>query len=140
MPQEPIAPDPYAAPRARLEDAQTLAVPLRWSQILFSFDGRLPRKAYWLRGHLVIIGCIALSWLIAIWVPALFWLSFLTQLISIWCFFAIAAKRLHDLDYSGWLCLVAFIPGIGLVLYIYIGFLVGTEGVNRFGPDTRGLY
>ncbi len=46
-----------------------------------------------------------------------------------------AIRRLHDLDHTGWLCLLAFIPIIDLCLVIYLIFKKGTEGDNRYGSS-----
>ena len=47
---------------------------------------------------------------------------------------AIAIRRLHDLDRTGWWFLIAF-TGIGVILLIVWFCWKGTEGPNRFGPD-----
>lgn len=48
---------------------------------------------------------------------------------------AVAVRRLHDIDRSGWWLLIAVIPLIGaIVLYIWFA-TKGTEGPNRFGSD-----
>ena len=48
----------------------------------------------------------------------------------------INAKRYHDRDRSGWWLLLILIPLLGpLWLIVVLGFLKGTEGENRFGPD-----
>ena len=45
-------------------------------------------------------------------------------------------KRWHDRDKSGWWVLINFVPCIGgLWSLIECGFLRGTTGPNRFGPD-----
>jgi len=45
-------------------------------------------------------------------------------------------KRWHDLDKSGWWVLINFIPIAGqLWCLVECGFLKGTVGPNRFGPD-----
>ena len=45
-------------------------------------------------------------------------------------------KRWHDRDKSGWMVLILLIPLLGwLWSLIELGFLRGTEGENRFGPD-----
>lgn len=45
-------------------------------------------------------------------------------------------KRWHDLDKSGWWVLINFIPIVGgLWCLVECGFLKGTVGPNRFGPD-----
>ncbi len=49
---------------------------------------------------------------------------------------AVSVKRCHDRDRSGWFLLIYFIPIIGeLWVSIELGFLRGTAGANRFGPD-----
>lgn len=49
---------------------------------------------------------------------------------------AVAVRRLHDTDRSGWFVLVAMVPIIGLVL-VYFLIQSGTAGVNRFGDVPR---
>ena len=45
-------------------------------------------------------------------------------------------KRFHDRDKSGWWVLIGLIPIIGSIwLPIELGFLKGTPGPNRFGPE-----
>jgi uncharacterized membrane protein YhaH (DUF805 family) len=48
---------------------------------------------------------------------------------------AIAIRRLHDLDRSGWWILLVLIPLIGAIVLIVWYCSKGTEGSNRFGPD-----
>ena len=57
--------------------------------------------------------------------------------------FAVAAischvRRLHDMDYSGWMYLVMLIPIVDIVLLLAMIFKKGTVGPNRFGPDPLG--
>jgi uncharacterized membrane protein YhaH (DUF805 family) len=48
----------------------------------------------------------------------------------------VTIKRFHDRNKSGWWVLIAFIPVVGaLWQLIECGFLPGTAGSNRFGPD-----
>ena len=44
-------------------------------------------------------------------------------------------RRLHDLDESGWLALVMFIPVLGIIGSIFLLILKGTEGDNKYGKD-----
>ncbi len=46
---------------------------------------------------------------------------------------AVAARRLHDTDRSGWWLLLSLIPIIGTLVLLYFLVLRGTEGSNRFG-------
>lgn len=48
---------------------------------------------------------------------------------------AIAIRRLHDLDRSGWWILLVLIPLIGAIVLIVWYCSKGTEGSSRFGPD-----
>lgn len=52
---------------------------------------------------------------------------------------AVAARRLHDTDHSGWLQLIVLIPLIGWIILLV--FLCGDSkpGENRFGPNPKGL-
>lgn len=45
-----------------------------------------------------------------------------------------AARRLHDLDKSGWWLLIGLIPILGALVLIYWFIQPGTAGSNRFGP------
>ena len=57
-------------------------------------------------------------------------------LISLWVSIATDVKRYHDRDKTGWWVLVVLIPVVGFVwLLVECGFLRGTTGPNRYGPD-----
>lgn len=49
-------------------------------------------------------------------------------------------RRLHDSGRSGWWSALVILPGINLLLLLYVYFMPGTPGVNQFGPprQTRG--
>ncbi len=48
---------------------------------------------------------------------------------------AVAVRRLHDTDRSGWWYLLILIPLIGIIVLIVWWATPGTRGPNRFGPD-----
>lgn len=48
---------------------------------------------------------------------------------------AVGARRLHDVDRSGWWMLIIFIPILGALLLLYWYVTKGTSGDNRFGAD-----
>ena len=50
---------------------------------------------------------------------------------------AVAVRRLHDIDKSGWFYLITFIPFVNIVLIVW-SCQRGTEGPNRFGDDPLG--
>jgi uncharacterized membrane protein YhaH (DUF805 family) len=48
---------------------------------------------------------------------------------------AVAVRRLHDTDSSGWWYLLYVIPYVGgLIMFVWF-CIKGTSGPNRFGPD-----
>lgn len=74
-------------------------------------------------------GLLFVVWALAIFIPST----------------AVAVRRLHDRDMSGWwyagFLVASFIPFIGLIAsiaFIVIMALPGTTGPNRFGPDPKG--
>ncbi|MBR0261041.1 MAG: DUF805 domain-containing protein [Selenomonadaceae bacterium] len=44
-------------------------------------------------------------------------------------------RRLHDLNRSGALFLVSFIPVVGLIFLVYLFFAEGNVGWNQYGED-----
>ncbi len=119
-----------------------------------NFEGRSRRAEYWwvLLANLIIglvagfiigaigggfadlnvigmlLGAVLVLYLLAILVPSI----------------ALAVRRFHDLDQTGWLVLVfmlvGLIPLIGFLAVIaqYIWFAMpGTTGPNKYGPDPK---
>ncbi len=52
---------------------------------------------------------------------------------------AVAVRRLHDTDRSGWWLLLIFLPIIGFIVLLVFMVLQGTPGHNRFGEDPLTL-
>lgn len=111
------------------------------AQVYFSFNGRIGRQTYWLKGVLPIL---VLSIIFGIiegatptysaysGVPTALW-----RLLVIWPSLALTVKRWHDRNKSGWWVLIGLIPVVGLIwAFIETGFLKGTEGPNQFGSKT----
>ena len=51
---------------------------------------------------------------------------------------AVAVRRLHDLDRSGWWIFLFLVPLVGFIILIVWYCTKGTDGPNRFGPDPLG--
>lgn len=51
---------------------------------------------------------------------------------------AVAVRRLHDTDRSGWWYLIMLIPLVGFILLLVWFCLKGTPGANRFGENPLG--
>jgi uncharacterized membrane protein YhaH (DUF805 family) len=50
---------------------------------------------------------------------------------------AVAVRRLHDQDKSGWFLLVALFPLFGWIYFVVMMVTKGTDGANGYGPDPR---
>lgn len=50
---------------------------------------------------------------------------------------AVAVRRLHDTDKSGWWMLLMFIPLIGMLLLLFFMIKDGQKESNRFGPNPK---
>jgi uncharacterized membrane protein YhaH (DUF805 family) len=50
---------------------------------------------------------------------------------------AVAVRRMHDQDKSGWWILIGFVPLIGGLWLLILYLIGGTRGPNRFGPDPK---
>ena len=50
---------------------------------------------------------------------------------------AVAVRRLHDIDRTGWWILIGLIPLIGTIVLLVFYLTPGTPGSNRYGPDPK---
>lgn len=109
-----------------------------WVSLLFSFDGRVGRRAFWLYTLFQIVCVVTGVRLFTDEGDDPLMVVFAFSLITLWPTLAIEVKRLHDLDMSGiWLMLI-FMPYLGsLILVALMGFFPGTPGENRYGPSSR---
>jgi uncharacterized membrane protein YhaH (DUF805 family) len=129
-------------------------------QTFTSFDGRIPRKTFWLAFLVMLI----VSWILQLIVFSIFGVNMMAVdpnmtpeqqgmaamesmtamliplgivlLLTLWPTLAMYTKRWHDRNKSGWWSLILFIPLIGGIwMLVELGFLRGTEGANTYGPD-----
>ncbi|MDH4289059.1 MAG: DUF805 domain-containing protein [Aquincola sp.] len=104
-------------------------------QLLFSFDGRIGRRTWWLWGVAALLG-LGLYATVLLRVAGLSAATTETtvNVLLLWPALALSVKRWHDRDKSGWWVLVALIPFIGwLWMLIENGVRRGTVGPNRYG-------
>ena len=116
-------------------------VELTWTQILWSFEGRIPRRTYW-AGIGIWIGVFMLM---GFFFPLLFQFSepilFLVLLLPamvlfIWSSLALQIKRWHDRNKPGVMVLINLIPYVGGIwTFVECCCLRGTEGSNSYGSD-----
>jgi uncharacterized membrane protein YhaH (DUF805 family) len=52
---------------------------------------------------------------------------------------AVAVRRLHDTNKSGWWLLIGLIPIVGGIVLLVFFLLDGTQGPNQFGPGPYSL-
>jgi len=149
---------------------------MEWN-FFFGFEGRINRAKCWrvmALNSLCLLTFVLFVWLnlgvsfgsadaksgIPLSIAVLFGTLGPALIASMWCFAAIAIKRLHDRDRSGWWMVVFFIvpplldkvcdllgnpaaafvvslasAGLSLWAFVEIFYLKGTQGPNRFGSD-----
>ena len=118
--------------------------------LLFGFHGRANRAKFWL----VALGIFVVEVIIFAVLGSMMgmsadpeqalnamgpvaWIVLLVfGVVATWISIAVAIKRYHDRNKSGWWVLIVFVPIIGGLWYlIECGFLRGTPGPNNYGPD-----
>ncbi len=110
-------------------------IDFRW--LLFSFEGRINRKPFWIYNLSILALFIIFSLLFGTDITMQSDdESWIFPLIFLWPSLAVQIKRWHDLDKSGWYILINLIPIIGPIwTFIQTGFMPGTSGHNRFGAN-----
>jgi len=107
-------------------------------ETFFSPEGRLRRKDYFVRILLLSIPGVFFSVLSE--GSAENGLIGFLALITICCGIIAAiqiVKRLHDINLSGWLWLISFVPFVNFIFGLYILFKDGTQGPNQYGEDPK---
>lgn len=125
----------------------------------FSFNGRIGRRTWWLGYILPLIGIAIVATVIdvqlgfvevkpqdaapadgfAVETQGIGPFGIVSMLLSLVGGLAGQVKRWHDRDKAGWWVLINFIPLVGPIwALVETGFLRGTSGPNRFGPDPLG--
>ncbi len=101
-----------------------------------TFEGRARRSEYWW----FVLFNIIVSIVLAIITPGEHGmggglLNTIWSLATLLPAIAVGARRLHDIDRSGWWLLIGLIPVIGAIVLIVFFATKGTLGPNRFGDD-----
>ena len=103
-----------------------------WKYLYLTFEGRIPRKDFWIGGVLLWLVQIVVSVVIPI-------LSIPVSLAAIYPGAAVGVKRCHDRGKSGWWCLLALVPILGWIwALVDLGILKGQPGSNDYGPNPLG--
>jgi uncharacterized membrane protein YhaH (DUF805 family) len=105
-----------------------------------TFSGRASRSEYWWFQLFYIIVAIGISF-VSYAAANTGADSGLSSVMLIWelgnvvPLLAVQVRRLHDIDRSGWWCLLALVPLIGWIIVLVWDCTEGTGGDNRFGAD-----
>lgn len=100
------------------------------------FNGRARRSEYWyfvLFNTLVAIVAAIIDSVIGF--PIVYLVYALASIIPS---IAVAVRRMHDTNKSGWYLLLSLIPLVGLIV-IYFLVMDSDEGENKYGPNPKGL-
>jgi len=102
------------------------------------FNGRAARSEYWYWTLFVYL-LLIVAWLIDMTVfgfntTGVNPMTVLAALATLLPTLAVSARRLHDIDRSGWWALLIFTV-IGYIVLLVWACMRGTVGANRFGPD-----
>jgi uncharacterized membrane protein YhaH (DUF805 family) len=130
-----------------------------WRSLFFSFSGRINRAKFWIAWLVLMIAFVIAFLLAATTMSTIMWSLAIVVFVAVtFCGLAVGAKRLHDRDRSAWWLALFYLGpgllqamgeamgGIGVIFLVVsigisiwalvaLGFLRGTEGPNRFGPD-----
>ncbi|MCO6547782.1 MAG: DUF805 domain-containing protein [Gilliamella sp.] len=111
-----------------------------------NFNGRARRKEYWmftlfnflLNLALTIVGMILVS-ISSSLVSVINIISFVAWAALFIPSLAVAVRRLHDTDRSGWWVLIALVPLIGAIVLLVFACSDSTPGSNQYGENPKGL-
>lgn len=103
------------------------------------FRGRAPRSEYWFWFLFIVLifgGGFALAAALGNLAKGLFVVLGLLALLGLFLpSLAVAIRRLHDINSSGWWYLLTLLPYVGGLIMLVWYCIKGTAGENRFGPD-----
>lgn len=111
-------------------------------KLLFSSDGRIGRKTYWLFslaevGLAFLFYGMDLAFGTYVDQTNIGFFYTLFRLLAIGPTIMVGIKRCHDVDHSGWFLLISFVPFLNLWPWFVLPFQAGTIGPNKYGPDPR---
>lgn len=102
-----------------------------------NFSGRARRSEYWyfiLFNTIILLVLYVLSMLIGTIGFVLYGVYALATFLP---GLAVAVRRLHDINKSGWYYFVALIPIIGGIWLLVLLATEGDRGSNQYGPDPK---
>ncbi len=108
-----------------------------------TFEGRARRKEYWIFALINVVIAIVLGIIDGVIGLAgetgFGLLGTLYSLAVLIPSLAVAVRRLHDTNRSGWWLLIIFIPLIGALVLLVFMLLDSEPGSNQYGPNPKGV-
>lgn len=104
-----------------------------------TFSGRAQRSEYWFFILFYLIFYIAANIVDGFIISSGIMFPFVSAIYSLVMLIpglAVAVRRLHDTDRSGWWMLLSIIPLINIILIVFL-VLDSTPGDNRFGSNPK---
>jgi uncharacterized membrane protein YhaH (DUF805 family) len=100
------------------------------------FTGRSRRAEFWWYFLANFIISVVLNILIGI--SSIFWVLYVIYGLAVLIpGLAVAVRRLHDTDRSGWWLLIGLIPIVGIIVLIVFWATDGNPGPNRYGVSEK---
>lgn len=129
--------NPYQTPEGQLTDDDQAYGEIKF----FSPGSRINRLRYWAHGMLLALAFypfmgIGLALTLGVSPIAGSVVLFVSYIFLIAGSFIIMIQRLHDLNKSGWMSLLALVPLANIYLIVLLIFFKGTPGRNDYGLQT----
>ena len=108
--------------------------PLLW--LFFGLKGRISRSVYWLAClFLIALNSVLIGQLVGGEQASYYRLAQAVGpfviIATLYSNFVVAAKRLHDMGYTGLFAVAIFIPLVNLAFTLWAGLVPGTAGLNK---------
>lgn len=129
--------NPYQTPEGQLTTDDQAVGEIKF----FSPSSRINRLRYWAHSMLftfAMIGVFLVVALVAAFVSTTVGiiLGGIAYLAMVVFSFILIIQRLHDLNKTGWMSLLAIVPFANIYLMVLVIFFKGTEGRNNYGLQT----
>lgn len=129
--------NPYQTPEGQLTTDDQAVGEIKF----FSPSSRINRLRYWAHSMLftfAMLGVFVVIGLVAAFVSTTLAivLGVIAYIVMVVFSFILIIQRLHDLNKTGWMSLLAIVPLANIYLIVLLIFFKGTEGRNDYGLQT----
>ncbi|MCE3251096.1 MAG: hypothetical protein K0Q67_106 [Cellvibrio sp.] len=129
--------NPYQTPEGQLTTDDQAVGEIKF----FSPSSRVNRLRYWAHSMLftfAMLGAFVVIGLVAAFVSTTLAivLGVIAYIVMVVFSFILIIQRLHDLNKTGWMSLLAIVPLANIYLIVLLIFFKGTEGRNDYGLQT----